>query len=651
MGMKTEIERVYEFGPFQVDIAERRLKRGDVIVPLTPKVIETLIVLLENNGRTVNKEELMQRLWPDTFVEESSLAQNVFQIRKALGETHGGKQYIETIPKRGYRFSAAVRQFPANDVQELIVKRHSETTVIFEAEREAAAVGNSTNASHRRVNLLLRTWWSWQLALAASLALILAVGIGTRIWQLSKANSSGAVGADLKTIAVLPFRPLDEMSKDEPIQLGMADALISRFSNLHQIAVRPTSAIIQYRDTQQNAIDAGRQLRVDAVLDGTIQRVGDRLRVNVQLVRIRDGVAIWSASFDGQFTDILALQDSISEEVSSKLIGKLSDSAANAPPNRYTRNIEAYQEYVRGRYFWNKRTDDGYRKGIEHFRKAIEVDPAYALAYAGLGDCYTFIGSNEVVEGARAESFERARAAVNKALELDPTLAEAQTTLALIQSDYDGNWQQAEMAYRKAIEFNPNYATAHHWYALDLMAAERLDQSLAEIKKAQELDPLSLNSNVALGQIYFYLRRYDDAIKQLQQTLELDQDHATSRVYLGLAYEQKGMLKEALSEFERVLQRYATNVTARIARAHLQALTNQPQQAKKTLDELQKSSNLRPFVICEFIVVNSALGHKDEAFRWFDKISRSKLKSVVIRLKFDPRLDELRTDPRFRLTG
>ena len=578
----------------------------------------------------------MQRLWPDSFVEESNLSQNIFQLRKALSQTDSDCQYIETIPKRGYRFSAAVRTVTA-DGQELLVKRHKEIQTDGLSYLELPAVRSRFGAgrwSKTKVRLILA---------GVSTAIIFAAIL---LWQRFSVQNPNVYAPEIRTLAVLPFTPLDAASDDEQLRLGMVDALISHLSSVRSIVVRPTSATLSFRTEKQSGLDFGRQLRVDAVLEGTIQRVEDRLRVNVQLVRVTDGAAIWSEKFDERLTDLLTLQDSISERVSRTVAGQLYGQARLNPNNRYTRDGEAYKAYIRGRYFWNKRTEDGFRKAIEHFKQAIDLDPAYGLAHAGLADCYQFLGASQSTS--LAENFERARASAKRALELDPTLAEAQTTLAMITSDYDGNEPEAEKAYLRAIELNPNYATAHHWYALDLLAAGRFEQAIAEIEKAQELDPLSLAINAALGQIYYYVRRYDDSIQQLQQTLELDVHHVGSRVFLGLNYEQKGMRLEAMAEFNKVLERYPNSVAALTARAHTQSHFNKREEARTILRELEKTSNPRSLLILELAVINSALGNKNEAFRWLEKVSQSHSKSVIIRLKFDPRLDGLRSDPRFK---
>jgi DNA-binding winged helix-turn-helix (wHTH) protein/TolB-like protein/Flp pilus assembly protein TadD len=634
-----EEKHSYRFDMFHVDVTERRLTRGDVVIPLTPKVFDTLLVLLENSGRTLDKDQLMQRLWPNTFVEESTLAQNIFQLRKALGKGHPNADYIETIPKRGYRFCANVLALPSDNLDALVLKRHSQTTLVIEQETDTEA----TEPELRRSASPL----TFRVAIATGITFLAVLIGGALLRQPPRVESSKALGSDIKTLAVLPFRPFDQASDDEQMRLGMADALISRLSNLRPIAVRPTSATLTFGGVRQNAIEAGRELRVDAVLEGTVQRFGDRLRINVQLVCVRDGTAVWSEKFDEPFTDILSIQDSISEQVSTKLIGQLSNDV-RPPAKRHTKNTEAYQQYVRGRYFWNKRTEEGYKKSLEHFQQAIEIDPSYGLAYAGVADCYLFLALDPGTSVAPEEHYKRARAAATRALELDETMAEAYTTLAAIRAQFENDWPGAEKAYQQAIAANPNYSTAHHWYGWDLLVAGRSQDALSEMRKAQELDPLSLNVNTALGQLYYYLRRYDEAVAQLQETLDLAPEHLFSRIFLGMSYEQKGMLKEAVAEYQKVLEGDGNNVIARAATSHANALMKRPAPARRILDQLSKTPDPKPLLRYQIATVCVALGDEAAAWYWLQSISANGRRELVVPLKFDPQLDPLRTDRRFK---
>jgi TolB-like protein/Tfp pilus assembly protein PilF len=468
---------------------------------------------------------------------------------------------------------------------------------------------------------------------------------GLYIWQQARAGRHGNSELGAKTIAVLPFRPLDSESNDEQLRLGLADALISRLSNLRDITVRPTSAVLRYSDTPRNTTTPGLELGADAVLDGTIQKVGNHLRVNVQLVRVSDGVAVWSQKFDEQFNDVLTLEDSISEQVATKLIGKLSNETRTYLANR-PRNTEAYEAYVRGRYFWNKRSEEKYRKALNQFQEAIDFDPSYALAYSGLADCYLFLAfeSAQVSE----DNYERARAAAVRALELDQRLAEAHTTLAAIAAVHDRNWSEAEKEYKKAIESNPNYSTAHHWYAWDLLMANRLEEALFEMRKAHELDPLSTNVNTALGQIYYYMRRYDEAVEQFKKTIDLDADNIISRNFLAMAYEQKGMFAEAIAEYQKILERNRTDVFALGGNAHAHALMRRKTEAQRFLAALKKRVDSPAVVNYQIAAVYTALGDRTEAVRWLERIPHGSLKDVLVPLKFDPRLDQLRDYPKYK---
>ena len=390
----------YEFGSFRLDGPARRLLRDGHSVALTAKAFEALLALVENGGRLVAKDELMRRLWPDTVVEEANLTQTIFVLRKVLRERPGEHNYIATIPRRGYQFVAQVREVPIDD---------------------SAATGGSSDAP--------------------------SVTIG--------ADPERRAPAPARSVAVLPFTSLTPQDRNEYIGLGMADALITRLGNLHQIIVRPTSAVRPYAGMGRDAIAVGRELAVDAVLEGAVQRAGERIRVSVQLIGVQTAAPMWGERFDEQFTDIFEVEDSISERIAGSLIANLSREEKQRLTKRYTESPVAYECYLKGRFHWNRRTDDDLRKAIAHFQGAVEHDPGYALAYAGLADCYTLLASAGYDAEPPREALTKARRAATKALNLDQDLAEAQTSLALVKFRMDWNWNRRGARVRACDRTKP----------------------------------------------------------------------------------------------------------------------------------------------------------------------------------------------------
>src|SRR5262249_45528673 len=374
---------IYEFGPFRLDPAEKTLSKDGESVALTPKAFDTLLILIEKSGRLVEKEELMKQLWPDTFVEENSLSQNIYLVRKALGEESQGARYIETVPRRGYRFNAPVREVSGGDaaIRAQLPVRNNEATI--EAPATAGSHFHLTSLPHPRR-------FSKTLLFALTPALMLLA-----IWLIWSATRHSVAGFEAKSIAVLPFKPLGPLgaeASDAHLGLGITDAMISRFSGIQQITVRPTSAIFRYDGQPYDPFKVGRELDVDAVLEGTLQQVGDRIRVTVQLINVHNGAPLWSDTFDEKFTDVFAVQDAIAEQVAQALKLRLTTDERSHRTWRSTENPEAYQAYARGLFFWNKRTEDGLSRSIEYFNQALAEDPHYALAWAGLADTYAVAG-------------------------------------------------------------------------------------------------------------------------------------------------------------------------------------------------------------------------------------------------------------------
>ena len=623
---------LYEFGPFSLDTGERILFRDGRRIPLKPKVYDTLVVLIRSGGRVVEKEELMKEVWPNTFVEENNLTGNIFALRRAFGE----HQYIETIPRRGYRFTADVRHLKVEEgeVAETLAAKTDLAT------KDVPQIAGS-DLSERRGGF-------WRTALVPTFIALTALAViaGVILYRRApRAEGTTSNSSAIKSIAVLPFKPLGEQNGDEVLSLGMADALITRLSNLQQLVVRPSSSIDRYTAPHQDPLEAGRQQKVDAVLDGRIQRTAERVRVTVQLLRVQDGKQLWADKFDEKFTDIFALQDVISERVTAALALQLTGSEQDRLTKRYTENTEAYQLYLKGRYFWNKRTGESLQKGIEYFRQAIEKDSRYALAHAGLADSYIILGNFGLLPP--NEAYPKAKVAAEEALKVDPDLVEAQVSLAFVKCLFERDWQEAEAGFKRAIELNPNYGPAHQWYGVSLAGAGRLDEAVAQVKRAQQVDPLSLTIGAVVGWMLYFARDYDKAIDQEKTVLEMDADFALAHRYLGLIYEQKGMHAEAISEFQKAESLSAARPLDSGSLGHAYAIAGKRAQARQILKRVSERSPQVYFPAHDVALMYVGLGEKDLALDWLEKAFQER-SPWLIHLNVDPRFDPVRSDPRFR---
>jgi DNA-binding winged helix-turn-helix (wHTH) protein/TolB-like protein/thioredoxin-like negative regulator of GroEL len=646
--MSRPAKRLYEFGPFRLDPAEHVLLREGDPVPLRPKEFAVLLALVENHGHVLTKDELLEGVWQGQFVEEGNLNRHISTLRRVLGETPDEPQYVETVPKVGYRFVARVREI-RDQSADVVIERHTIARIVTEEEEEAQGRAWSEPAVEPKA-LLTRGEKEKEVNRRGRLALgavgVLLVGLTlalTLAWS-SRKSRGAKTGATVRSLAVLPFKPIGAGDVDEYLGLGMADALITKLSNIREINIRPTSAVRKYGAQGQDPVSAGRELRVEAVIEGSVQRVGEQVRVTVQLVSVRDGTPLWAEKFDEQFTDIFAVQDRISEQVARALMLRLSVEERAGLHKRYTENAEAYQAYLKGRFFWSKRTGESMRKGIEYFDQAIRVDPNYALAYAGLADSYNVL--SQFGDLAPYEAMPKAKAAALRALEIDDTLAEAHASLALVNKVYDWDWAGAETEFKRAIELNPNYANARHWYAMFLSAAGRHDAALAEIRSAKELDPVSLIVSTNEGWILFCARQYDSAIEQLRKTVELDPNFANTHYKLALVYEAKGMYKEAVQEF---LKDYTLSGRSQETVATLQAAYSESGWegfCRRQLNHLNKTSKEGYVSPKYFVLAYLQLGEKDRAFEWLEKAYEER-SEVLLYLKVDPRFDPLRSDPRF----
>lgn len=636
--MSKPSKHMYEFGPFRLDTTECLLLREEEPVPLTPKAFETLLVLVQNSGHILRKDELMKAVWPDSIVEEANLTLVISMLRKALGERPDEHKYIETVPRRGYRFVASVKEV-WEERAELLVEEHTSAQVIVEEETEGEK-GKGESKSLPRF-----------LAPSAPLLIaVLLVGLAAAlfyVWMWSPSKPTQTVET-VRSLAVLPFQPLGAEASDDYLGLGMTDTLITKLSNIRRIIVRPTSAVRKYTSPEQDPLAAGREQGVEAVLEGSIQRSGEKIRVTVRLLNVRDGSPLWAHKYDEQqCTDIFAVQDSISEQVAAALVLKLTGEEMKQLAKRYTGSTEAYQAYLKGRYFWNRRTEESLKKGIEYFNQAIDIDPNYALAYVGLADSYNMLGNWGALPP--GEAYPKAKAKVTKALEIDDTIGEAHAALALATHLYDWDWSGAEREFQRAIELDPNYGPAHQWYSVHLSSLGRFDEALAEAKRAQELEPLSLIIDSHVGWVLYLARRYDQAIEHLRKTLELDPYFVAAHIYLARAYLQKGMYKEAIAEFQKANTISVGRAVTGGELGHAYAVAGRRDDAVKALDQLKeqwKRTNI-PSNLYYIGLIHTGLGEKDRGLEWLQKAYEERYPWLV-HLKVEPRLDPLRSDPRFR---
>ena len=626
--------RLYEFGPFRIDTSNRLLFRDGKPIVLKPKVVDTLLLLLENSGRVFEKDELIQRLWPDSFVEEGNLTQNIYVLRKALDTGEDAESYIETIPRRGYRFAAQVRELPyeegAAGRNDLVAVRDER-----QGDEELALTQHTNSEEGRPRSAAPAVAWSRRWVVIGSILLVGALIAGAYYLHRNRAP----IGTEVKSLAILPFKSLRGEAADEYVGQGMADALITKLSNSRRISVRPTRAVLRYSGLDKDPLTAGRELGVEAVLDGNVQHANDRVRVTVQLLRVADGASLWAEKFDAKFTDIFAVQDSISDQAARSLTLRLSGNERELMRKHYTENADAYQAYLQGRYFWNKRNAPSFKTAIDYFQRAIKIDPNYALAHAGLADCY--IRLNESGVPMAQESVPRGKAAVLKALEIDDGLAEAHATLGFIKFRHEWDFAGAEQEFRRAIELDANYSEAHQWYAFYLLAMGRTDEGGAEMKRAQELDPLSISSNTNLALYFFFTRQFDQSVQQCRKTLEMEPRSSLTLVTLGLSYEQQGLMDDAISEFKNAQEVEPGDPATLAALGHALGNSGHVSDARRFLrafEDSMKSSYVPPYTIA---VLHAGLGEKAQTLEWLERAFQDRSLRPAW-LKFDPRLDELR---------
>lgn len=591
-------------------------------VHLPAKEFDTLLLLVCNNGRALSKDEMLSAIWEDSFVEEGNLAKQISRLRKLL-ESSGGKSFIETIPKHGYRFSADVRRIEVEG-SPIIAERRT-------LKRVTVSLPDDTGAlPHPRIRsrtILLG---------AVVLSVILLGAVAVLFWD--RRPPSTAPTPQVRSIAVLPFKVLGETADDEYLRIGLADAVVTKLTGLKKVFVRPTNAVRAYGE--QEPIAAGRALGVDVVLDGNIQRVGHQIRLTAQLVNIRDGAILWAGTFDEEMTHIFDLQDALSEQVADAIEIDLTSEERSLLAKRYTSSNAAHEAYVKGRISWNRRTAKDLTEAARHFETAVREDPTYALAYVGLADTYSLLADYGGAEP--REAYEKARTAALRALEIDDDLAEAHTSLAYVRMYYDWDWPGAESEYRRAIDLNPNYATARQWYSEYLTAMGRFDEALAEIRHAEEIDPLSPVINAGEVWVLYFARRYDEAIDRGRTLAGMHPEFAEIHEYLKRCYDQKGMYADAIAsrQMRRRLAGLDTTETSAIRDA-ASAADRQTYWRKRLEQELEDARREKPAAF-DMAEIYAELGDTRKSVEWLARAVDER-HYLVMYLKVAPALDGVRS--------
>jgi DNA-binding winged helix-turn-helix (wHTH) protein/TolB-like protein/Tfp pilus assembly protein PilF len=607
--MDTHSRHLYEFGPFTVDPVERLLLREGQPIPLKAKVFDVLLVLITKSGHLVEKSELMSALWPDTFVEESNLTVSVSLLRKALGDDGVEHKYIQTVSGRGYRFLGEVRKLGEPKDELSAPPRHR---------------GPLSSALYAICLILI--------------ALMIAVVI------MARSRKPSGVQTEIHSLAVLPFQFLGSDNAQGYLSLGIADAIITRLGSTGQIPVRPTSAVGQYVNSPADPVAIGRQQKVDAILTGHLKALSDRTRVTVQLVRVADGVLLWAGTFEESPDQMFALEDDVAERIVQLMPLRLSSEERVRLARPSTENSKAYQLYLEGRYFRNKRTTEGLQRSIEDFHQATTQDGQFALAYAGLADSYILLGARGLEPSRRA--FEDARTAVLRSLQLDNSLAEAHASLGMIYFYYEWNWSEAEQEFRTAIDLNPNYAVAYDRHALFLAAMARPEESFVEVRHAHELDPLSLDINTVVGRIFYLSRRYDQSIDAYRKVIDLDPYYARAYTRLGMTYAVKGAFTDAIREFGESERLAGADPYLDGLLGYARARSGNTVKAREVLEQLIRRSRRENVPAYSMALVYIGLGERDKALEWLDKAFQDR-STYLVYAKIDPLLDPVRSDPRF----
>lgn len=617
--------RVVRFGAYELSLDSGELRKSGLRIHVQQLPVKVLEILLEHPGEVLSREELRSRLWPnENFGDlDQAVSIAVAKLRSALGDSAENPRYIETLPKRGYRFIADVR----NAQPELPVAPASD----LPSPDITPVVSKNAPPTNSRERTLL-----WVLLLTAAVAIgILAA------WR--HREQKAAVVA-IRSLAVLPLENLSADASQDYFADGMTDQLITDLAQISALRVISRTSVMLYKGAHKPLPEIAKELNVDAVVEGTVLYSGDQVRVTAQLIRASSDRYLWAATYQANVRDTLLVQTKVAQAIADQIRIQLTPQEKSGLRHLKEVDRDAYENYLKGRYFWNKRTAEGLSKAIDYFNQAIAQDPTYAPAYSGLADSYALAGDWQYALMTTKEALPKAKAAAMKAIDLDGSLSEAHISFAFCLEGFDWNWQQADQEFTQALQLNPGYATGHHWYAWHLALTGRNTEAIAEMKKALDLDPLSLIINADLAELLLIEHFPDESVHQSRKTIEMDPNFAMAHHQLGQGYLAKGLYPQASREFREAirLSNGSPSSIANLIRAYVGM--GKTAEAMVLLDELKKRSSLgRPYS-SELAVAYSALGDKDSAMAWLEKGYEERFNpGVLLRPGFDP----LRSDPRF----
>jgi TolB-like protein/DNA-binding winged helix-turn-helix (wHTH) protein/Flp pilus assembly protein TadD len=659
---------VVRFGTFEVSLHSGELRKAGVRIRVQQQPLKLLEVLLERPGVVVTRDELRSRVWPNESFGDFDQAVNIAiaKLRSALGDSAENPRYIETLPKRGYRFIADVSFVDADGRirrpdsvsadstgtepwywlrdDGMAVPRATELGG-HKPQGNESAVPPVTEAGPQLQGAGFAVPHKRRLRPRGRVILGLALVLSFAVLCVLFVRWRGHKPAAIRSLAVLPLENLSGDAAQNYFSDGMTDELITDLAQISALRVISRTSVMTYKGARKPLPQIARELNVDAVVEGTVLLAGDQVRITAQLIDASTDKHLWSQSYKGDLRDTLALQDRVARAIAEQIQINLTPREQAALKSVRVVNPEAYESYLKGRYFWNKRTADGLKVALAYFNQAIEENANYAQAYSGLADTYALLGDWQYAVMTPREASPKAKAAALKAVELDSALGEAHNSLAFMLDGFDWDLDSGGKEFRRAIELSPSYATAHHWYAWHLALLGQYDEAIAEMKKAESLDPLSLIINADLAELLVLAHSYDEAIEQSRKTIEMDPNFAMAHNQLAQAYLQKHMYDQAIAELQKAVQLSGGSPTciANLARAY--SLSGNKSEAMKLLNDLKSSSTARYSHASEVAAIYASLGDKDEAMVWLQKGYAERFNpGVLIRPGFDP----LRTDPRFQ---